>query len=709
MTGTHRKLGLLLVLTSFAPAAAAAAPLGAVSFTQDAGALFDQGVDLLARGRDAEALVAFKKVLAADPSHEEAWELFRRTEHTVWMEILSKQGEFELVGRRLMGLAAMGRIERRDEAESIRPLVAQLDTEDPISRLSATRQLAAEHGEYAVPYLLPALADAGDEDRRVAVMQSLTEMNLDVVLPLCAALHSSDAFLRRNVALTLGRIGDTRAVAPLAMLARVDADPGVKQAASEALQRLGAGSVDPVAAFLELGQGYADRDGRLLSGSPDSTALWRWEGQTLAYTALPRDVWPDAMGRMAFAHALHLAPENAQALAGFVRCQVAAEAKLTLMAEGGTDVAERLTEVQSSSTAVGLAGAAAADAALSSAVAARDVTASLGLVRAVAAMAATPTPGLQAALASDDGALRSSAAIALGAIAVDTRTAPGADVVAELARAAGRDIVRIAFLIDPSAERAQSIAGALRAQGMMVNVSESAALGLGLLQRLPGVDVILVADNLTDLTTFQVLADLADDARFGSTPRVLITDDAEAAGELYGEQVSGTVAGGDVSGVAGLLEGTLNLDRAQADVQSRLAAATLADLAATGADISSALDALAGSLATRPDEVAIPASRALARAGTGAQSAALVAAIVDASRSEESRAAAADALAMIVTRGAGQLSPEGAAALREVAFSDAALTVRRAAARAAGAAPQSAAERGAAVLSGAGMGGEAQN
>lgn len=695
MTGTHRKLGLLLVLSSLA-----AAP----SFAQDAGALFDQGVDLLARGRDAEALEAFKKVLAADPSHEEAWEMFRRTEHQVWLDILTKQGEFELVGRRLMGLAAMGRLERRDDADAIRELVAQLDTNDSVTRLSAIRQLAAEHGEYAVPYLIPALADSGDADRRVGAMQALTAMNLDVVLPLAAALHSPDAFLRRNVALTLGRIGDTRAVAPLAMLVRTDEDSGVKQAASEALAALGASDADPVTAFLEMGRGYADRDGRLLAGSPDSTALWRWEGQGLSYVELPGDVWPDAMGRLCFAHVLHLAPDNAEALAGFVRCQVAAESKLVLMAENGIDVADRLAEVQAGSVSVGLAGPAAADAALSSAVAARDITASLGLVRAVAAMAATPTPGLQAALASDDGALRSSAAIALGSIAVDTRSAPSADVVSELARAAGREVVRIAFVIDPDAERANSIAGALRAQGMMVNVSDSAAMGLGLLQRLPGVDVILVSDTLQDLTTFQVLSDLADDARFGATPRVLITNDGDSAGELYGDQVSGMVVGGDVSGVAGLLEGSLNQDRARADVLSRHASATLADLAAGGADITSALDALAGCLATRPDEVAIPASRALARAGTGAQVAALTAVVGDDSRSDDVRAAAADALAKIVTRGAGQLSAEGQARLREVAGSGAELSVRRAAARAAGASPQSAADRGAAALSGAGMG-----
>ena len=175
MTGMSRKLGLALVLSVLA-----AAP----SYAQDIQQTFDQGVDLMRRGRDEEALRAFEQVLAADPSHEEAYELFRRTEHEVWLQILSKQGDFELVARRLMGLAEMGRLERRDDPDAIRALVAQIDTDDPVTRLSATRQLAAEHGEYAVPYLLPALADSGNESRRVAVMVSLSDMGLDVVLPM---------------------------------------------------------------------------------------------------------------------------------------------------------------------------------------------------------------------------------------------------------------------------------------------------------------------------------------------------------------------------------------------------------------------------------------------------------------------------------------------------------------------------------------------
>ena len=45
--------------------------LGSVTFAQEeVRADFEQGVELMRRGRDAEALVAFKRVLAADPSAE---------------------------------------------------------------------------------------------------------------------------------------------------------------------------------------------------------------------------------------------------------------------------------------------------------------------------------------------------------------------------------------------------------------------------------------------------------------------------------------------------------------------------------------------------------------------------------------------------------------------------------------------------------------
>ena len=83
-------------------------------------------------------------------------------------------------------------------------------------------------------YALYGLGDANNDEKRVKYMHALTEMSTDVVLPLVAALATDDTYLRRNIALTLGHIGDPRAAAALTRTADVDSDAGVQEAARAA-------------------------------------------------------------------------------------------------------------------------------------------------------------------------------------------------------------------------------------------------------------------------------------------------------------------------------------------------------------------------------------------------------------------------------------------------------------------------------------------
>ncbi|MFM7298955.1 MAG: hypothetical protein ACKO4Q_17250, partial [Planctomycetota bacterium] len=95
MTGSYRKLGLALAaLCLTAPAALA----------QDIEGTFKQAVDLLQRDRKDEALRMFQKVLAMEPSAEQAYALWTSTDHDTWLEILRTKGDIELVGRRMMAL-----------------------------------------------------------------------------------------------------------------------------------------------------------------------------------------------------------------------------------------------------------------------------------------------------------------------------------------------------------------------------------------------------------------------------------------------------------------------------------------------------------------------------------------------------------------------------------------------------------------------------
>jgi len=673
MTGMHRKLGTLLVLTALAAPAARA---------QDIEATFAEGVSLLQRGEDAQALAAFKKVLAADPSHEQAYELFKNTEHAIWLEILTKQGDFELVAKRLMGLASMGRNEHRNDPEAIRGLVGKLGTDDPITRRAAIRQLAAEHGPYAVPFLLPALADQGDEDRRVSAMQALTDMNTCVVPPLIAALDSGDAFLRRNVALTLGYIGDRRARGPLGAAAEADADEGVRQAAAKALDRMG-GSGGAVADLVAAGHGYHMRRDDYLAPYQYSDVVWSMADGKLAGTPVRSELYPDELAKQACSKALALQPSSTAARAGLARAQASEVAILDSLQAAGEDVGELADAVGTGSLKVQLAGAVAVDAALQASVQENDYATAGVLVDAAASLAAKPTAGLQAALASTDAGLHARAAIAMGGMCLGGRAQSSPQLAADLGAIAGRAVVRLVLVVDANASRAQGLASALTAEGALVHVAGSGAQGLALLRRVAGLDAVVVADSLPDMTTVQVLDTAAADPRTSGAALLVVSDDAEGTSEIMGDRIAGIVSGADGAGtVLEAMGGALNAERARADAYSLQAAKVLSGLALAGRDISPALDDLASTLGPRPDAVAIPAANALGLAGGPSHVAPLVAVVSDAQASEDLRVACAKAAGSILARGGS--SDGAAAALTAVVNSDAPLAVRSAAAAALG-------------------------
>lgn len=691
MTGLSRTLGTLC----------AAFALTVPAFSQDLKASFDEGVDLLSRGRNEEALEAFRRVLAADPDQEQALELWQNTDHGTWLEILTREGEFELIARRLMGLASAGRAARQNDAEAIRGLVAQIGGDDPIAERAVVRKLSSEHGEYAVPYMLGALGDPGNEDRRVAVMHALTQMNTDVVPPLIASLASDDAYLRRMIVTTLGYIGDARAAGPLALHARIDSDGAVQRAATEALGQMGVNG-DPLRLLLQAGEDYQLGRDNVLADYQYSDVVWRWNDGSLEPMPVPRAVYNDEMARKCYRRALAADASSRAALAGIARSYVTEIGELESLAESGEDVAELLEAVRGEGhVAVLIAGVDAIDAALQAAVSQNDVGSGVSLIRTLGEVANGPTPGLRAALASKDGALRSEAAISLGRLALSNRGSVSGEVVSALGEVAGREVLRIAMIIDSDAARSSSIASALEDSGMLVTTADSGALGLGLLRRLPGVDVLLVAESLPDITTQEVVSNVKADSVLGDTPVVIVAADVEAASELYGDQAAGAVSGpGDLATVEEALSDQLNADREQANALSVHAADVLGRLAGAGQEISGALDGLARTLVGRPDEVTIPAARALGIGGTSSQAGGLMAVLADDTRSDEVRAACGHALASIFSRGAGP-GGDQASALSAIVNSDAALAVRAAAAHALGALGLSADDR-AQLLSGGG-------
>lgn len=677
MIGMRRPLSLLAVLT-----AAFATPVFAADEVTDT---FQQGVDLLKRGQHEEALQIFQNVLAMDPSHDAAYELWQTVDHEIWLKMLVMSGEYELTAKRFMDLAAMGRKERQNDPDAIRALLAELDSADVAVRTRVTRTLSADHGEFAVPFLLYGLANQDNGDRRVIFMQTLVRMGADVVPPLIEGLDAPDAFLRRNVALTLGYVGDPRAAGALAGLLMLDEDGGVRAAATEALAKCGGGG-DAVGLLLAKGDAYHRRDLSVCAPHTFSDVVWHWEGTGVAATEVPRFLYPEEMAKKAYYRALDLAPGSVEALAGVARISIAERAMLEEWAAAGGDAGDWIERLAADELAVGIAGPAALDLALGWSLEQGDMVAAIGLCQTLGRTATQATPHLKNALMSGrSGAIRGEAGVALGMIAGRVSGTAAPEVVTALGEAASREVLQIAAVIDGVEARRASFTDALGNEGMAVNGWANGARGLVSLRSIPGVDVILIADQLPDLTLHQVIDEIRRDVRLAETPILIITADEERASELYGEKSQGFLgSAADLAVVTEAMSGNLNHDREQANELAGRAAGVLARLAAAGiTDVSATAGPLAGTLGGRPDSVVIPVLHALRVIGSSAHVDAVAAVVTDDARSDGARAMAANCLAGIFTR-SPQVSEDVLAALTEVCKSDVDFGIRSALANALG-------------------------
>jgi GrpB-like predicted nucleotidyltransferase (UPF0157 family) len=674
----RRNLGLLLALSAFLAPVSTAAPV----FFQDVTSDFNEGVQMLHQGRKAEALVAFQRVLASDPANEAAYQLWKETDHQIWLELLVEGGDFELVANRIMDRAKAQRTLARNDEDAIRSLVSDLrSTDSSLERRRAIDSMSANHGEYVVPYLLSALADTQNDDWRVLAMVSLARMGPDVVLPLLEALQSDNDYLRRNVALTLGNLGDPRAAGPLAALGATDADETTAGAARDAAAKCGLKG-DALGALLADGDAYHYRHMSVLAAHMYSDVIWSWDGSKLASSAVPHAIYNNELSKKAYYRALALDPASLESQAGVARACVDIQAKLSAMAEAGADVSDLQTQGAEGSLAVALAGPDALDLALQWAVLNDDASTGTLLCNALASTAKGPTAGLVAALDASDGGVRGEAAVALGHIAIQTQQDVESRVVAALGQNTGREVVRIAAIIDGNAGRAAMLTEALAKKGVMVNHRGSGAMGLDMLNRIPSVDMILVGDSLAGMTADAVLVNIASNVSMSQTPVFMVTGD-EAIGEAYSDRLSGVISdAADISVLDSVFEQNLDGDRAQADRLAAHSAQALAALAAAGHDIGGTLEALSSTLAHRPDAVCIPAMNALSLAGSSAEASALLAVLTDGSRSDEARIAAGDAIAGILGR--GNVDVAAIDGLRSVFISDASLAVRSAAGRALG-------------------------
>lgn len=568
-----------------------------------------------------------------------------------------------------------------------------------------------DSGEYAIPFIVEFLRDAGEKELMQPILRCLPLIDRPALNPLVMALRVSDVPTRRHLIEALGAIGYVQAVPYLMQMSEDPAAPAeVKQSAGEALEAIRARGATIAAsnaaeAFLALAEDYyADLPSLAADPRLEWANVWYWRDNLLQNIEVPTVIFNEVMCLRCCEEALRLQPQLRPAIGLWLAANFRREAQLPLDQSDRT----RPDNYPSAAYFAQSAGAEYCLMALARAVDDGDPAVALGAIDALRRTAGpaslvTDAAGrlpLAEALSFPDRMVRVRAALTLGHARPTQPFLNYQNLMPVLSEALMlHGGARNALVIDPDDASANATASVLREQGYEVITAGSLFPGLQKVRdHLPGIDVIFMASDIAEPALIDGLAALRGEFRFAATPVVIVTrpGDGNAVRDLVRADyrlgdVPATPSGPQVARAVALVSRAVGAESITPESGAQLAldaAAVLRDLALTENplfDVSAAEAALLTSFSTKTLELRLLIAEVLGYLGSSKAQAAIAAAALDTTEPVDTRVKMFSAMAEAAKRRGNLLPAETIEAVVHVAAQDEDLTIREAASRALGA------------------------
>lgn len=650
-------------------AVAVAAVVGGAALAQDTP--LQEAATLLRLNKKEDATAKLREILASDPSNADAMQMYRSISQDEWFLLMTQKdadgnpSEIQKIAIAILDRAKAEKKVRSRDAATIDGLVATATAKDSDygARQMAVNSMIAEHGEFAVPALVAKLGNNDDADGQIQAVAALTQLRSHAVLPLLAALSSSNQEVVQNAAAALKMIGDDRATPAMLHLVN-DERASVRNIATKFVAQKGA-SGSAVDAYLAHAATYLK--GNVAAGAW-SDVVWSLTDEKLVAADVPAMLYPAELAKGCAMAALRIAPSNADARSMFVQACLAQANLIDLGVAGGDEAMKALEATSADLKAVALAsGREAVRTALEAGAKANLAPVAMGAIGALATAESADSANsstLVQALGSGDKRVRYAAAEAL-VKATSGVNVPSAGMVVEvLAAAVAEQAVHTVHVVAPLADANTAVTELGAKRGFAVAHSGDALSGMAALLTNPNVDFLVVSDILPDRLPQDVIGNVKKDPRMANTKIAILCKDEEAAKAKLGDgytfikaPLTGEALG---AAVVAALEGSNDPAKARAEAYAASASGSLAAMAAGRCDIGGAAATLAGQL-DRADAVSVPAAKALGHGGGAPALAALTAALAGGG-SVDLKRASATAIGNILARGAK--SEEAVAALR---------------------------------------------
>jgi hypothetical protein len=179
---------------------------------------------------------------------------------------------------KILDIIEQGRFTRRSDPKIIQEEIKRLSGTTR-GRLAAVRRLQ-NAGEYAVMYMLDAMADESRKDELPNIIWALPQIGRDAIRPLAAALRTENTGVKVEIIKALGQIGYPQSLPYLKYVVEKDDSAELRQLASQGITQIDPAALNLSAAelFYRLAEKYYYHAQSLaLEKDADFANVWFWD------------------------------------------------------------------------------------------------------------------------------------------------------------------------------------------------------------------------------------------------------------------------------------------------------------------------------------------------------------------------------------------------------------------------------------------------
>ena len=227
-----------------------------------------------------------QKIIESQPDPKELLKLSEENpqSYQILLRVHTHSEELSGVSGQILDIIEQGRYERRTDPRIIVEEIARLSS--TIRGKIAAEQRLKNAGEYAIPYMLEAIADPERQNEQPYIIGALPKIGKDAIRPLVAALQTDNVALKPEIVRALGEIGYPQSLGYLKYIIENDSDAGLKELAKQAISKIDPSALQLPAAelFFRTAQDYYYHKESLAPQPGAYANIWFWDADKAQLT-----------------------------------------------------------------------------------------------------------------------------------------------------------------------------------------------------------------------------------------------------------------------------------------------------------------------------------------------------------------------------------------------------------------------------------------